>query len=114
EDVSLPPAAVPHAAHGAPPAAPPVPLAPAAVQKRAAPANVPPLPEGSYSNLDKIFFPELGLTKGDVIAYYHTMAPVLLPHLKDRPLTLRRRPNGRHGGALFHRHNLEKVFADDL
>jgi len=107
EDVVLPPDAVPQADHGGAPAAPPVPLAPAAVQKRAAPANVPPLPEGSYSNLDKIFFPELGLTKGDVIAYYHTMAPVLLPHLKDRPLTLRRWPNGIHGEDFFHKDILD-------
>lgn len=46
------------------------------------------------SNLDKVFYPETGFTKGQVIQYYIRMAPVLLPHLKDRPLTLKRYPNG--------------------
>ena len=102
-DVLLPPDAAPQAGNGRPAGAPPASMAPAPVQRRGVPASVPPLPEGSYSNLDKIFFPELGLTKGDVIAYYHTMAPYLLPHLKDRPLTLRRWPNGIHGEDFFHK-----------
>jgi bifunctional non-homologous end joining protein LigD len=46
------------------------------------------------SNLDKVFWPEEGYRKGDVIDYYRTMAPVLLPHLKDRPESLYRTPNG--------------------
>jgi bifunctional non-homologous end joining protein LigD len=46
------------------------------------------------SNLDKVFYPKTGFTKGDVIKYYIRIAPVLLPHLKDRPLTLKRYPNG--------------------
>jgi len=49
------------------------------------------------SNLDKIFYPKVGFTKGDVINYYIRIAPVLLPHLKDRPLTLKRYPNGVEG-----------------
>jgi len=49
------------------------------------------------SNLDKIFYPKTGFTKGDVINYYIRVAPVLLPHLKDRPLTLKRYPNGVEG-----------------
>ena len=49
------------------------------------------------SNLDKIFYPKTGFTKGDVINYYIRIAPVLLPHLKDRPLTLKRYPNGVEG-----------------
>jgi bifunctional non-homologous end joining protein LigD len=49
------------------------------------------------SNLDKIFYPKVGFTKGDVINYYIRVAPVLLPHLKDRPLTLKRYPNGVEG-----------------
>ena len=49
------------------------------------------------SNLDKIFYPKTGFTKGDVINYYVRVAPVLLPHLKDRPLTLKRYPNGVEG-----------------
>lgn len=46
------------------------------------------------SNLDKVLYPQAGFTKGQVIDYYVRIAPVLLPHLKDRPLTLKRYPNG--------------------
>jgi bifunctional non-homologous end joining protein LigD len=46
------------------------------------------------SNWDKVLFPETGFTKGDLIAYYARIAPVVLPHLHDRPLTLKRYPNG--------------------
>jgi bifunctional non-homologous end joining protein LigD len=46
------------------------------------------------SNLDKVLYPEAGFTKGQVIDYYTRIAPVLLPHLKNRPLTLKRYPNG--------------------
>src|SRR5471030_2608007 len=46
------------------------------------------------SNLDKIYFPKTGFTKGEMLAYYIKIAPVLLPHLKDRPLTMKRYPNG--------------------
>src|SRR5436853_1825238 len=46
------------------------------------------------SNLDKVLYPAVGFTKGQVIDYYIRIAPVLLPHLKDRPLTLKRYPNG--------------------
>jgi bifunctional non-homologous end joining protein LigD len=46
------------------------------------------------SNLDKVLYPEVGFTKGQVIDYYSRIAPVLLPHLKDHPLTLKRYPNG--------------------
>jgi bifunctional non-homologous end joining protein LigD len=46
------------------------------------------------SNLDKVMYPKSGFTKGQVIDYYSRVAPALLPHLKDRPLTLKRYPNG--------------------
>jgi bifunctional non-homologous end joining protein LigD len=46
------------------------------------------------SNWDKVLFPETGFTKGDLIAYYARIAPFVLPHLRDRPLTLKRYPNG--------------------
>src|SRR5689334_13792272 len=46
------------------------------------------------SNLDKVLYPQAGFTKGEVIDYYTRIAPVLLPHLRDRPLTLKRYPNG--------------------
>ena len=53
------------------------------------------------SNLDKVLFPEVGLTKGEVIAYYTGVAPVLLPHLAGRPLTVKRYPNGVDGMFFF-------------
>jgi len=46
------------------------------------------------SNWDKVLFPQTGFTKGDLIAYYARVAPAVLPHLQDRPLTLKRYPNG--------------------
>jgi bifunctional non-homologous end joining protein LigD len=63
------------------------------------------LPDGSLSvhvdgralkisNWDKVLFPQTGFTKGDLIAYYARIAPAVLPHLHDRPLTLKRYPNG--------------------
>jgi bifunctional non-homologous end joining protein LigD len=48
----------------------------------------------AVSNLNKILYPKVGFTKGQVIDYYIRIAPVLLPHLKDRPLTMKRYPNG--------------------
>jgi bifunctional non-homologous end joining protein LigD len=63
------------------------------------------LPDGSLSvvtegrrlkitNWDKVLYPQTGFTKGDLIAFYARIAPVVLPHLHDRPLTLKRYPNG--------------------
>ncbi len=49
------------------------------------------------SNLDKVLYPKPGFTKGQVIDYYIRIAPVLLPHLRDRPLTLKRYPEGVEG-----------------
>jgi bifunctional non-homologous end joining protein LigD len=46
------------------------------------------------SNWDKVLFPKSGFTKGDLMAYYARVAPAVLPHLRDRPLTLKRYPNG--------------------
>lgn len=48
----------------------------------------------AVSNLDKVLYPKAGFTKGEMIHYYIQIAPVLLPHLKDRPLTMKRYPNG--------------------
>ncbi len=48
----------------------------------------------SLSNLTKVLYPEAGFTKGQVIDYYTRIAPAVLPHLYDRPLTLKRYPNG--------------------
>jgi bifunctional non-homologous end joining protein LigD len=55
----------------------------------------------SLSNLDKVLYPEVGFTKGQVIDYYTRIAPALLPHLRDRPLTLKRYPNGVDGGHFY-------------
>jgi bifunctional non-homologous end joining protein LigD len=48
----------------------------------------------SLTNLDKVLYPKTGFTKGQVIDYYARIAPVLVPHLKDHPLTLKRYPSG--------------------
>jgi bifunctional non-homologous end joining protein LigD len=53
------------------------------------------------SNLDKPFWAEEGITKGDLLAYYRAIAPVLVPHLRDRPFTMRRYPDGWEGNAFF-------------
>jgi bifunctional non-homologous end joining protein LigD len=53
------------------------------------------------TNLDKFFWPELGLTKGDLIQYYADVAPVLLPHVRDRAMVMKRYPHGAHGEFFF-------------
>ena len=53
------------------------------------------------SNLDKVFFPDAGYTKGDLIQYYASVAPVILPHLADRPLSMNRFPDGIDGGSFY-------------
>ncbi len=53
------------------------------------------------SNLSKVLYPKVGFTKGQVIDYYIRIAPVLLPHLKDRPLTMKRYPNGVEGEFFY-------------
>lgn len=55
------------------------------------------------SNLDKILFPECGFTKGEVIGYYSAVAETILPHLKGRPLTLKRFPDGVAGEFFYER-----------
>jgi bifunctional non-homologous end joining protein LigD len=57
--------------------------------------------ELSLSNLDKVMYPETGFTKGQVMDYYTRIAPAVLPHLRDRPLTLKRYPNGVEGGHFY-------------
>src|SRR5436309_5888634 len=51
----------------------------------------------TVSNLDKVLYPNTGFTKAQVIDYYIQIAPVLLPHLKNRPITLKRYPEGVEG-----------------
>ena len=52
-------------------------------------------------NLDKVLYPETGTTKGEVLAYYRAIAPVLLPHLRGRCITFRRYPDGVEGVSFF-------------
>ena len=53
------------------------------------------------TNLDKVLYPAVGFTKGQVIDYYRRIAPVLLPHLRGRPLTLKRYPDGVDGPFFY-------------
>jgi len=55
----------------------------------------------TVSNLDKVFYPVTGTTKGDVIEFYRSVAPVLLPHLRNRMLTMKRYPNGVEGKFFY-------------
>jgi bifunctional non-homologous end joining protein LigD len=57
--------------------------------------------EVSLSNLDKVMYPELGFTKGQVIDYYTRVARYILPHLKDRPITMKRFPDGIDGEHFY-------------
>jgi bifunctional non-homologous end joining protein LigD len=53
------------------------------------------------TNLRKAFWPELGVTKGDLLRYYSRVAPVLIPHLRDRAMVMKRYPHGAHGEFFF-------------
>jgi len=57
--------------------------------------------ELKLSNLDKVFFPTERITKGDLLEYYRAVAPVLVPHLKERPFTMVRWPDGIEGKKFF-------------
>jgi bifunctional non-homologous end joining protein LigD len=57
--------------------------------------------ELQLSNLQKVFYPKTGFTKGQVIDYYVRISEVLLPHLKGRPLTMKRYPNGVEGQFFY-------------
>ena len=57
--------------------------------------------ELALSNLDKVLYPEPGFSKGQVIDYYARVAEVLLPHLRGRPLTMKRYPNGVEGKFFY-------------
>jgi bifunctional non-homologous end joining protein LigD len=60
-----------------------------------------PPPHISFTNLQKVFWPDDGYTKGDLIEYYRSMAPWLLPYLADRPVVLTRFPDGIAGKSFF-------------
>ncbi len=53
------------------------------------------------TNLDKLFWPELGVTKGDLIQYYADVAPLLLPHVRGRAMVMKRYPHGAGGEFFF-------------
>lgn len=72
------------------PEAPPDPPPPAPVEKKVA-----------FSNLKKVFWPEQGYTKGDLIEYHRRIAPWLLPYLRNRPVVLTRYPDGIHGKSFY-------------
>lgn len=55
----------------------------------------------TISNVEKVYFPDSGFTKGEVIAFYADIAETILPHLRDRPLTLRRSPEGITGEHFY-------------
>jgi bifunctional non-homologous end joining protein LigD len=67
---------------------PPPPRAPAPKPKAPPPGQL------SFTHTDKVLFPDLGITKADVLNFYTRIAPRLLPHLRDRPVTLERLPEG--------------------
>src|SRR5881275_2977511 len=53
------------------------------------------------SSADRVLFPDDGVTKGDLFAYYEKVAPTLVPHLRDRPFTMKRYPHGIDGEVFF-------------
>lgn len=57
--------------------------------------------ELKFTNLSKVFWPEEGITKRDMLNYYYQVAPFILPYLKDRPQSLNRHPNGIHGKSFY-------------
>ena len=63
------------------------------------------------SNRNKVLFPEDGITKGDLIEYYAAVAPKMLPHVKNRPLTMQRFPDGIKAEGIMHK-NIPKYFPD--
>ena len=62
----------------------------------------------SLTNLDKVYWPDDGYTKGDLIRYYYEVSKYILPYLKDRPLILKRYPSGIKG-PFFHQHDVDEA-----
>jgi bifunctional non-homologous end joining protein LigD len=65
------------------------------------------------SNADRVVFPDAGRTKGDVVRYYERIAPRALPHLLDRPLSIRRYPKGLAGAGFFQK-NVPAHYPDSI
>lgn len=78
----------------------------AAAETAPPPAPAPPTTARplKLTNLDKVFWPDEGYTKGDLIEYYRAISPWMLPFLRDRPLVLDRYPNGITGKSFFQKH----------
>ena len=55
----------------------------------------------SLSSPERVLYPEDGITKGEVFEYYRQVGPTLVPHLKDRPFTMKRYPDGWQGRSFF-------------
>jgi bifunctional non-homologous end joining protein LigD len=68
--------------------------------------------ELNLTNLNKVFWPDEGYTKGDLVDYYRAIAPWMLPYLRDRPLVLDRYPDGITGKSFFQKHDGERRQAD--
>jgi len=60
-----------------------------------------PVADVKLTSADRVLFPDDGITKGDVFEYYRAVAPVLVPHLRERPFTMKRYPHGIDGEAFF-------------
>ncbi|TML73970.1 MAG: hypothetical protein E6G13_01995 [Actinobacteria bacterium] len=60
-----------------------------------------PVADVKLTSADRVLFPDDGVTKGDVFEYYRAVAPALIPHLRDRPFTMKRYPHGIDGEAFF-------------
>jgi bifunctional non-homologous end joining protein LigD len=58
-------------------------------------------PAVELSSADRVLFPDDGITKGDLFAYYEAVAPAIVPHLRDRPFTMKRWREGLPGGSFF-------------
>jgi len=73
------------------------------VRSRSEPPRGPaaPPPSTAFTNLNKVFWPDEGFTKGDLIEYYRSIAPWILPYLADRPVVLTRYPDGIDGKSFF-------------
>ncbi len=78
-----------------------VPVPPAEAEPRPSPASRPAVP---FTRLDKVFWPEEGYTKDDLVDYYRAVSPWLLPYLDDRPVVLDRYPDGIYGKNFYQKH----------
>jgi len=65
--------------------------------------------ELKLTNTDKVFWPDEGITKGDLLSFYREIAPVLVPHVKNRPFTMKRYPDGIAGGHFFQKNAPEHM-----